>query len=55
VPTPRDHLAAAVVGNRIYVIGGRVDGSYAHNLDVNEAYDPATNRWQARAPMPTAL
>jgi N-acetylneuraminic acid mutarotase len=53
VLTPRDHLAAAVVGNHIYAIGGRVNGSYAENLAVNEAYDPATDSWHPRAAMPT--
>jgi N-acetylneuraminic acid mutarotase len=34
VPTPRDHLAVAALDGRLYAIGGRVDGSYARNLDV---------------------
>ena len=38
---------------RIYVIGGRIGGSYARNLAVNEVYDPAMDRWRTRAPMPT--
>lgn len=54
MPTPRDHLAAAVVEGKLYAIGGRVDGSYAKNLAVNEEYDPKRDRWRARAPMPTA-
>jgi hypothetical protein len=33
-------------------VGGRVDGNDARNLAANEAYDPATDRWEARAPMP---
>jgi N-acetylneuraminic acid mutarotase len=54
LPTARDHLAAAVVGGRLYAIGGRLDGSYARNLSLNEEYDPATDRWRSRAPLPTA-
>jgi N-acetylneuraminic acid mutarotase len=46
-------LAAAVVGGRIYTIGGRIDGSYGRNLAVNEVYDPATDSWRSRTPMPT--
>jgi N-acetylneuraminic acid mutarotase len=53
LPTPRDHLSAAVVAGRLYAIGGRENGSYARNLDVNESYDAKTDRWEIRAPMPT--
>jgi N-acetylneuraminic acid mutarotase len=42
------------VDERLYAIGGRVDGSYSRNLATNEAYDPATDRWQPRAPLPMA-
>ena len=41
-------------GGRFYAVGGRIDGSYARNLATNEAYDPAADRWDERAPMPTA-
>jgi N-acetylneuraminic acid mutarotase len=44
----------AAVDGRLYAIGGRIDGSYASNLAVNEEYDPVTDRWRARKPMPTA-
>ena len=54
VPTARDHLAAAAVDGRLYAVGGRIDGNYSRNLTSNEAYDPATDRWEQRAPMPTA-
>ena len=53
LPTPRDHLAVAALGGRLYAIGGRVDGRYSDNLAANEEYDPAINRWQARKPLPT--
>jgi hypothetical protein len=49
---PRDLLAVTAVNGRLYAIGGRHDGSYAANLAVNEAYDPATDHWEARASMP---
>jgi hypothetical protein len=39
---------------RLYAEGGRTDGNYSRNLAPNEAYDPATNPWEQRAPMPTA-
>src|SRR5688572_23930099 len=50
LPTPREHLTAAVVNNRIYVISGRWS---AGNVGAVEEYDPATNSWRARASIPT--
>jgi N-acetylneuraminic acid mutarotase len=43
-----------VIDGRLYAIGGRVDGSYANNLAVNEEYDPGPSGWRKRAPLPTA-
>ena len=47
---------AAVVNNRIYVIGGDSweNGSDEVFSDIQE-YDPATDSWTERTPMPTAL
>jgi len=53
VPTARDHLAAAVVREKIYATGGRLT-SYAHNLTVTESYDPNLDRWTLAEPLPTA-
>jgi len=53
LPTPRDHLAAAVVGMRIYAIGGRLNRDYARNLSVVEAYDSVADRWTRVADLPT--
>jgi N-acetylneuraminic acid mutarotase len=50
LPTPREHLAAAVVNNRIYVISGRWS---AGNVSTVEAYDPASNTWATKASIPT--
>jgi N-acetylneuraminic acid mutarotase len=41
-----------VVGGKIYVTGGRL-GSFARNLGDNEEYDPRTDRWVKKAPLPT--
>jgi N-acetylneuraminic acid mutarotase len=49
MPTPRNHLAAGVIGGRLYVVGGRPPLTLA----VLEVYDPATGAWSARSPMPT--
>ncbi|MGH8621531.1 MAG: Kelch repeat-containing protein [Burkholderiales bacterium] len=65
LPTRRGAAAAAVVGGKIYVIGGAsvhpgskeaaVHPARPHrSVDTNEAYDPATDTWQSRQTMPTA-
>ena len=53
LPAPRSDLAAAVVGNDIYVFGGcNVIGTIVGDVDV---YDAVTNTWStAPADMPTA-
>lgn len=51
MPTPRNHLGAAVVDGKIHVIGGRVNGDM--ELTTHEIYDPATRRWTAGPPLPT--
>ena len=53
MPTPRDHLTASSLGEKLYAIGGRVDLNFHSNLDANEVYDPKTNRWTPLASMPT--
>jgi N-acetylneuraminic acid mutarotase len=50
---PRQEVAVAELGGRIYVIGGfRRDGSTSNAV---EAYDPATDSWSFRAALPLAL
>jgi len=53
----RNHHASAAVGGRLYVIGGRVSSAFisgtSNNVDLIEAYDPATDLWSARPRMPT--
>jgi N-acetylneuraminic acid mutarotase len=57
MPTPRNHAVAGVVGNKVYVIGGRVGGAFitgpSSNTDIVEEYDPGANTWAFRAKMPT--
>ena len=59
-PSARNSAAGAVIGNKIYVVGGRQmvrqdDGrSRPVNVAALEVYDPATDRWETRAPMPLA-
>jgi N-acetylneuraminic acid mutarotase len=54
MPTARRYLSTAVVNGIIYAIGGEIDdGVQATSVGTVEAYDPASNTWTARAPMPT--
>ncbi len=66
MPSKRGAAAAAVVDGKIYVIGGAglqpgstdtaivVPTTPHRALGTVEAYDPATNTWRTRSPMPTA-
>jgi N-acetylneuraminic acid mutarotase len=51
LPTPRNHLGAAVVAGRIHVVGGRVPGNM--ELTTHEIYDPAMRSWTAGPPLLT--
>jgi N-acetylneuraminic acid mutarotase len=64
MPTARGGCSAAVVNGKIYVIGGAGPTHRASSPTIRprqpqqsygavEEYDPATNAWRARAPMPT--
>jgi N-acetylneuraminic acid mutarotase len=62
LPTKRGSPVAVTVSDRIYVIGGAVPGpgqpavhpARPHtSVGTVEEYDPATNTWRQRAPMPT--
>jgi N-acetylneuraminic acid mutarotase len=57
MPTPRNHFVAAAVNGKLYVAGGRTGAALitrSSNTNITEEYDPATDRWALRAPMPTA-
>lgn len=69
LPAKRGSAVAAVVGGRIYVIGGASNhpGSRETFIDrtrgrpslhravgTNDVYDPVANKWENRNPMPTA-
>lgn len=51
MPTPRNHLGAAVLDGRIHAVAGRVGGNMT--LTPHEVYDPGTDTWTAAAPVPT--
>src|SRR5207247_8365066 len=52
-PTPREHLAVAAAGGRIYAIGGRTAG-YDTNLALVESWRPGERRWRAEPAVPEA-
>jgi N-acetylneuraminic acid mutarotase len=55
MPTPRHLLAAVAVNGKIYALGGNIDRVSANTLsDAVEEYDPTSNSWSARTPMPVA-
>jgi N-acetylneuraminic acid mutarotase len=54
VPTPRTWSTVGVVNNKIYIIGGYSYGSPGGATNVNEMYDPTTNTWTTKAPMPVS-
>jgi kelch-like protein 18 len=49
--TTRWNGATAVVNNILYAIGG---GNPSGTLSVVEAYDPTSNSWTTKSPLPTA-
>jgi N-acetylneuraminic acid mutarotase len=57
MPTARNHFLTAVVGDKIYAIGGRLGSTFitrSSNTEVTEEYDVAQDVWRTRAAMPTA-
>jgi N-acetylneuraminic acid mutarotase len=44
VPNPRNHVGAAALGGKLYVAGGRIEGSYS--VPTFDRYDPATDSWE---------
>ena len=53
MPTGRDHTGVVVIGERIHVVGGRVD-SFHTNSNLHHSYDPVKDAWEPRRPLPTA-
>jgi N-acetylneuraminic acid mutarotase len=54
LPTGRAGASATTLYNKIYVMGGITSSPDFTNLAVNEVYDPLTNTWEIKQPMPTA-
>ena len=60
IPTKRTEVAAATLDGKIYVVGGIEKPSLGNVMNFAitpsvEAYDPATDRWVSKAPLPVGL
>ncbi len=57
MPTPCNHMGGEAVAGKIYVIGGRLSGAFIigfpGNMNLVQVYDPATDTWVTKSPMPT--
>ena len=51
MPTARYSLAAAIVGNTLFALGGTSDGTICLVCDVVEAYDIEGGSWSTAEPM----
>lgn len=56
LPVGLHHMGIGVTGDKLYVIGGYRQAGFSvwHPIATVYAYDPATDTWAERAPMPTA-
>lgn len=54
MPTIRSGFTTCVVNEKIFAIGGYVDGLGDLSLSTVEMYDPKTDTWERKADMPTA-
>ncbi len=52
LPAPRNEVALAAIGGKVYVVGGSVGGVAVPQID---EYDPASDGWRTRAAMPKGL
>jgi len=56
LPNPRNHLGSAVLGGKIYAIGGQ--HNHDHKLTTQDdvhVYDPRSDTWTERASLPAAV
>ena len=51
MPTARMNAGAAVLGGKLFVVGGHGGTAYLNTVEV---YDPVANAWTSRTAMPTA-
>ena len=54
MPTPRFGMGGGVISDKLYVVGGKLTAlNDASIMAAAEAYNPATDTWEAKASMPT--
>ena len=53
LPFPSTEIAGAVLDGKFHVVGGSTDGRSVSAF--HGQYDPATNNWRWRAPLPQEL
>jgi len=57
ISTPRHGLGVGVVNGLLYAVGGQIThtgvGGYTEYFSTVEAYNPSTNSWSSKAPLPT--
>lgn len=56
IPQGAEEVYGVAAGGKLYVFGGRIGSVFipkANNIDLVEEYDPAADRWDLKAPMPT--
>lgn len=54
-PQPRNHMGSAVVGGKLYCLGGQENHNVAGtDVDNVHEYDPTTDTWTAKASIPFA-
>ncbi len=55
MPTSRCVAEAAAIDGKLYVVGGAITSNNTFpRINVLEVYDPATDTWTTKAPMPTS-
>jgi N-acetylneuraminic acid mutarotase len=55
LPNPRSHMGYVALGGKIYAVAGQTGNDEGLTTQTSvHAYDPATDTWTARAPLPTA-
>jgi len=53
MPTPRWYFGIAVYENKVYTVGGlKPIGEDVYEATEMEVYDPSTNTWESKAPLP---
>ena len=55
MPTARNALDANVLDGKIYMIGGGRRGPQYDNFVMNQLYDPITDSWTTKTPLPTGV